>query len=259
MSSGVVRRRSKDAVWIAAALVVAGLVWSLLQGAPLANILLATLAGLAAGGLVGMLPRRLLGIAGVVGMIAILLWMTMDNPLAPATVAAYCGGLLFVGTWLGLRALAGVLAPALLRINWDDGPARNSLATPTWAAVQVRLQALDGSAHTMISLHRENHRLDVCCPEAGRYWVIHTGPGGKRPTVNQAFTGQPDTGGEVSARIGGMDFHYPDHLFVDLLTVLAAARWFWEFDGTRNPSLTWDQDTNRHEVLIPPPLGELDN
>ena len=98
------KRSSLDAVWIGAALVVVGLVWSFLQGPSAMNILLATLAGLLAGGPIGLLPQRLLGIAAVVGIIAILLWMTRENPLAPTTVTAYCGGVLFVGTWRGLSA-----------------------------------------------------------------------------------------------------------------------------------------------------------
>lgn len=97
----------------------------------------------------------------------------------------------------------------------------------------TRLDALNATNHTMVSIHNQHGRFDACCPQPDHYWAFQTENNGKHQHLYQLTPGLPNTNSETPARIGGWDFHYPNNL-------------------------TWNTDQPHHEILIPPPLNQLD-
>lgn len=210
--------------------------------------------------------------AMVLGALAVLVPKGLIRTIAPIGLVGPGLIVAAIGNpWLWLASALGWFGAAMLadtagrwnatepppeRVSWDKGDQQCTQAMPNSKQVTARLDALNGSDRTMVSVHLDGSRFDVCCPSPGKYWVFHTAQNtNAEPT--QLIPNQPNTGNVVDARIGGQPFQYPDNLFIDQQTMLTAYTYFWENQGTKDPKLTWDQGDRHHEILYPPPLDQL--
>ena len=110
------------------------------------------------------------------------------------------------------------------RLAWDDGTDRRNQNGPSWTQVEQRFLGLDASGHTMISIHKNGCRLDICCPEPGRYLVFHTSPGNRLDALQQVVPGPLLVGEALPMRVGGTDFLYPNGFLCEKADALRA-RW----------------------------------
>jgi hypothetical protein len=239
---------------------IGALAWSLLAGATIPAILTTTAVALGVGLCAGMLPHRLLMPAAIAGIIGSLALVPRDNMLALVAILAYAAGAMAIGFLRGARSSATTAGAAPRRLAWDEGKARQVIANPSRPQVQSCLSSLDGATRTMMSLHRDGARVDVCCPKPGAFLVFHTSREAGRDVERQALPRPLATqlpGSPVQFRIGGSVLHYPDGKLVDPAIARAAVERFWT-DGATDPALNWVASTPDDEVLRPPPLAELD-
>lgn len=254
-------RSSSDrtASWALGLAITAGLVGLGLPvalGAPAAWIG-ACGAALLWGALTVHMPRPWIVWVGRAGLFALIfLAVSIGTPWWWLTaLASYASGLIVLPA---VRALRTPPAPAPQRwLCWDEGSGCAHLLDPSADRVREHVASLDGDRHTIVSVVTGGTRLDVCCPSSNVYWVFHTGWDGRRSVVHQAVPATMGAGGEMAARLGGMDFHYPADLGLDQGVVREVVDWFLVHGGQRNPSARWQVSDRDHEVLVPPPVSAL--